>query len=96
MEARLDVERIQALAEKTGIPLVLHGGTGIKLEYLLLAITGGITKINIGTATRQPYEASLARGEGIDAAKEAVAFVVAQHLRDYGIVGSAEVLARPS
>jgi fructose-bisphosphate aldolase class II/tagatose 1,6-diphosphate aldolase GatY/KbaY len=36
--------------------LVLHGGTGIRKEYVMQAIRHGIAKINIATATRQPYE----------------------------------------
>ena len=38
------------------IPLVLHGGTGIKREYIQRAIENGISKVNIATAIRQPYE----------------------------------------
>jgi fructose/tagatose bisphosphate aldolase len=36
--------------------LVLHGGTGIRKECVMRAIRHGIAKINIATATRQPYE----------------------------------------
>jgi fructose/tagatose bisphosphate aldolase len=39
--------------------LVLHGGTGIKKEYIREAVRRGVTKINVATAVRQPYEAAL-------------------------------------
>jgi len=57
LEARLSIERLDALREATGIPLVLHGGTGIKKECVLESVRHGIAKINIATAIRQPYEA---------------------------------------
>jgi len=56
-EARLDIEHIKALHKATGnMPLVLHGGSGIKQEYILAAIDNGVSKINVGTEIRQPYE----------------------------------------
>jgi len=56
-EARLDIEHIAALFRATGnMPLVLHGGSGIKQEYILRAIENGTAKINDGTEIRQPYE----------------------------------------
>jgi ketose-bisphosphate aldolase len=57
MEARLNLERLDAIRLATGIPLVLHGGTGIRKDCILDAIYHGIAKINVATAIRQPYEA---------------------------------------
>ncbi len=54
--ARLSIPRLQALAEATGIPLVLHGGSGIARESLQAGMQNGIAKINVGTALRQAYE----------------------------------------
>lgn len=46
----LDIERVKAIREATGgIPLVLHGGSGIPDEQVKLAIAAGIRKMNIGT-----------------------------------------------
>jgi len=56
VKARLNIEHLRKLSERTGIPLVLHGGSGIEREYILSAIRNGITKINIGTDIRQAYE----------------------------------------
>ncbi|MDR2021608.1 MAG: class II fructose-bisphosphate aldolase [Treponema sp.] len=72
-EARLDVDHIAALYGVTGIPLVLHGGSGIRLDYIRRGIEAGIAKINIGTEIRQAYERSLEQPGGkIPAAQEAV------------------------
>jgi len=54
--ARLNIEHLKTINDKVGIPLVLHGGTGIAKEYLMQSFKAGITKINIATAIRQPYE----------------------------------------
>jgi fructose/tagatose bisphosphate aldolase len=93
VQARLNIEHLRAISERVGIPLVLHGGTGIELSCVLEAVGNGITKINVGTAVRQPYEACLREGRSLAEAQEAVTRAVEQHLRDYRIVGSAEALA---
>lgn len=59
VEARLDVEHLKKLRRATRIPLVLHGGSGVKREYLIAAIQAGIAKVNVGTEIRQAYEADL-------------------------------------
>lgn len=47
---KLDIERLRAIREATdGIPLVLHGGSGIPDEEVKAAIAAGIRKMNIGT-----------------------------------------------
>lgn len=64
-EARLDIDHIAALAEATGhMPLVLHGGSGIRQDCILRAVEAGIAKINVATEIRQPYEFALAERPG--------------------------------
>ena len=59
-ETRLDIDHIATLWMSTDeMPLVLHGGTGIKQEFILSAIQNGICKINIATDIRHPYEFAL-------------------------------------
>ncbi|MBM4143385.1 MAG: class II fructose-bisphosphate aldolase [Lentisphaerae bacterium] len=70
VEARLHIERLAAISRAAGIPLVLHGGTGIARDCILDAIRNGIAKINIATAIRQPYEA--AAGRSVAEAQQAV------------------------
>ena len=46
----LDIERVKKIRETTGgIPLVLHGGSGIPDDQVKAAIKAGIRKMNIGT-----------------------------------------------
>lgn len=64
-EARLDLEHIATLFKATGnMPLVLHGGSGIKQDYILGAMAQGIAKINVATEIRQPYEFALEEKPG--------------------------------
>lgn len=42
----LDLERVRVIAEKTGLPLVMHGGSGVSEEDYRTAIRNGIRKIN--------------------------------------------------
>lgn len=47
---KLDIERVKAIREATGgIPLVLHGGSGIPDEEVKAAVRAGVRKMNIGT-----------------------------------------------
>lgn len=46
----LDIQRVKAIREATGgIPLVLHGGSGIPDDQVKAAIAAGVRKMNIGT-----------------------------------------------
>jgi len=49
----LDFERLEALKDATGIPLVLHGGSGISEEDFKRSISLGISKINFFTGMSQ-------------------------------------------
>ena len=42
----LDLDRVKVIAEKTGLPLVMHGGSGVSDEDYRVAIANGIRKIN--------------------------------------------------
>lgn len=42
----LDLERVRVIAEMTGLPLVMHGGSGVSEEDYRTAIRNGIRKIN--------------------------------------------------
>ena len=46
---KLDIGRIAAINEAVGIPLVLHGGSGIPDDQIRAAIRSGIRKVNFGT-----------------------------------------------
>lgn len=47
---RLDTPRIAAIREATnGLPLVLHGGSGVPDDQIRAAIEAGVRKVNFGT-----------------------------------------------
>ena len=46
---RLDLDRVRIIAEKTGLPLVMHGGSGVSEDDYRRAIRAGIRKINYYT-----------------------------------------------
>ena len=47
---KLDIDRVKAIRKSTGgIPLVLHGGSGIPEEQVKAAVKAGVRKMNIGT-----------------------------------------------
>ena len=46
---KLDIDRVRAIREACGVPLVLHGGSGIPDDQVKAAIKAGIRKMNIGT-----------------------------------------------
>jgi len=51
-EPRLDFDRIEKIAELTGIPLVLHGGSGVPEASVRRAISLGMSKVNFATELR--------------------------------------------
>jgi len=73
-ETRLDIDYLAVIWEATGrMPLVLHGGSGIKQEYILSAMKHGICKINVAAEIRQTYEFALDQKPGdIEYAREQV------------------------
>lgn len=48
-EPKLDIQRVKDIRKAAGIPLVLHGGSGIPDDQVKAAIAAGIRKMNIGT-----------------------------------------------
>lgn len=55
----LDINRIKELRENCGIPLVLHGGSGVSDEDFKKAIKAGISIIHINTEIRVAYKEAL-------------------------------------
>ncbi len=56
---KLDIERIKEIKEACGVPLVLHGGSGISDEDFVNAIQAGISIIHINTEIRVAYKEAL-------------------------------------
>lgn len=51
----LAFDRLREVRDVTGIPLVLHGGTGIPDEDILQAIRLGVSKINVNTENQSAF-----------------------------------------
>lgn len=88
VEARLNLDHLRTLRLALDLPLVLHGGSGVRREDVLAAMKAGIAKINIGSEIRQAYESALQDSGSVQAAQDAVYTRTAWLLRDYfGVSG---------
>jgi len=89
VEARLNLDRLEQLNQAAGIPLVLHGGSGIKQDNLRQAMRRGIAKINVGTEIRQAYEVALRETGSMEKAQRATyertTWVIDEFLGNTGI-----------
>jgi ketose-bisphosphate aldolase len=91
VRARLNISHLDHIHQRVGIPLVLHGGSGIDKESLREAVRHGICKINIATATRQPFERAL--NQSMVSAQEATYEAVVQILsEELGVRGSRHIV----
>lgn len=52
---RLSIERIREIRQAAGVPLVLHGGSGVSDEDFKEAIKAGISIVHVNTAIRLAY-----------------------------------------
>ncbi|GAA2600817.1 class II fructose-bisphosphate aldolase family protein [Winogradskya consettensis] len=57
--ARLDHDLIARLRDAVGVPLVLHGSSGVPDDELRAAVRAGMVKINIGTALNKAFTAAV-------------------------------------
>ncbi|KGL57471.1 ketose 1,6-bisphosphate aldolase [Pantoea ananatis] len=100
-EPKLDFDRLAAIRGQTGVPLVLHGGSGISDADFRRAISLGIHKINFYTGMSQAaldaVERSLASrntrydefAELLMAVENAICDTVMQQMKIFGSVGQA-------
>src|SRR5215211_4970807 len=90
--AVLDADLITRLEQAVGIPLVLHGSSGVSDTDLAAAITAGMRKINIGTILSIAFTTAIKESlsenpdttdprKYLNRARESVAQVVADLLR---------------
>jgi fructose-bisphosphate aldolase, class II len=56
---RLDIPRIQNISETTGLPLVLHGGSGTSIDDFKNAIRSGVSIVHVNTELRVAYKNAL-------------------------------------
>jgi fructose-bisphosphate aldolase class II len=70
-QPKLDIKRIARIREAAGVPLVLHGGSGISDEEFRAAIEVGISIVHISTELRLAWREGME--EGLRAAPHEVA-----------------------
>jgi len=98
----LDAQRVSDLVEATGIPMALHGGTGLSNEQFQDLIGRGCAKVNISTALKEVYMKSslefLREAKDKDKwdppslfrhQREAVITMAGEHMRVFGSSGRA-------
>lgn len=61
-QAALDILRIKTIRQKAGVPLVLHGSSGVKHESVVEAIEHGICKVNVATYLNQAFVRGMREG----------------------------------
>ena len=52
---KLNAQRVSDLVAATGVPMALHGGTGLADEQFTDLIARGCAKVNISTALKESY-----------------------------------------
>ena len=96
----LDSQRVTDIVEATGIPVALHGGTGMSAEQFTDLISRGCAKVNISTALKIAFMKSgydfMTENPGkydppaiFKAQRAAVKGMAADHIRMFGSVGKA-------
>ncbi len=53
--ATIDLDRLEAISRRVGVPLVAHGGTGFPPEAVAPAIARGVAKFNVGTVIKRSF-----------------------------------------
>ncbi len=54
-EPTLDYDRVEDIVRETGVPIALHGGSGLADDDFTRLISLGCAKVNISTALKQTY-----------------------------------------
>ena len=94
----LDIERIKAIRDVTGIPLVLHGASGVPVDQLQAAMKVGVHKLNADTDLRHAFRAGLedkfAEGDrqledAMSLGRERMIVATVEKMREYGCAGTA-------
>lgn len=58
-EPNIDFDRIKKIASLVGVPLVLHGGSGIPDEQVRRCVASGMSKMNVATELRIAFSAAI-------------------------------------
>ena len=82
-ESRLNLRHLETIYQATGVPIVLHGGSGVRHEDVLEGMKKGIAKVNVGFEIRKAYEDALKSSGNVEAGQEAVFKRTRALLKDY-------------
>ena len=96
----LDFDRLAQIRKLTGVPLVLHGSSGVPGEDIRRAISLGVRKVNIDTDIREAFVAEVRRRLEADPseidprrilgpAREKACQVIREKIRLFGSAGKA-------
>jgi fructose-bisphosphate aldolase class II len=58
-DAQLDLELVARIHAAVGVPLVLHGSSGVPDDQITAAVRAGLTKINIATQLNKVFTAAV-------------------------------------
>ena len=99
-QAPISIERIKEIKEVTGIPLVLHGASGLREQEVRDAKAAGICKFNADTDLRHAFRAGLeavfAQGdrqleEAMSEGRTRMVAATIEKMRSYGCAGTAAI-----
>ncbi len=98
-EPKIAYDRIEEIAKRTGLPIALHGGTGLSDETFKRCISLGCAKVNISTQLKYTFIDSFVNYHQenqvyepvkvVAAQMEAIQNVVAENIRLFGSEGKA-------
>ncbi|USG67807.1 class II fructose-1,6-bisphosphate aldolase [Brevibacillus ruminantium] len=99
-EPKLGFDRMEEVQKLTGLPLVLHGGTGIPTPHIQRAISLGTAKINVNTENQIASAAAVRKvlaenpnvydpRKYLGPAREAIKDAVKGKMREFGSSGKA-------
>lgn len=99
-EPKLDFDRLKIIRELTGIPIVLHGSSGVPDEAVKQAIKLGVCKVNIDTNIREAFVGAMRKAvaekpDEIDPrkilgpARDATIEIIRDKIRVFGSSGKA-------
>ena len=99
-EPKLGLKEMEEISNLTGMPLVLHGGTGIPTKDIQKAISLGTAKINVNTenqiASAKAVRETLAKNpelydprKYLGPARDAIKATVIEKMKEFGSIGKA-------
>jgi fructose-bisphosphate aldolase class II len=102
-EPRLDFDRLDQIAARLEIPLVLHGSSGVPPEAIREAVRRGIRKVNIDTDIRESFTNAMRRvleaesGEidprkVLGPAREEATVIIREKIRIFGSANKADTV----